>query len=71
MPADHPAPTGGESDEAPDAGNYDYPYDDDEPEEEQFGFECPAYWTGKEWRCPLAGTEDCDWECTETFGDEP
>jgi hypothetical protein len=54
---------------APDAADYEYPYDDDEPDDdgEDFGFECAAYWTGSEWHCPLAGTEDCDWECTETF----
>jgi hypothetical protein len=36
-----------------------------------FKFECPAYWipgSGKSkgyWHCPLAGTEECDWECKE------
>lgn len=26
-------------------------------------FECASWWTGTEWHCPLAGTEECDWEC--------
>ena len=55
--------------------DYDGPYDDhiddcvdDDPDE--WKFECAAYWTGTDWHCPLAGTEDCDWECTEIFDDE-
>jgi hypothetical protein len=26
-------------------------------------FDCPMYWTGSEWHCPLAGSEECDWDC--------
>lgn len=45
----------------------DIGYDDDEGLDENgnFPFECPAYWTGGAWHCPLAGTEECDWECQE------
>lgn len=48
-------------------------FDDHDPDDfdECDEFECAAYWTGARWFCPLAGTEDCDWECTETFEDEP
>ena len=56
----------------PDATDYDYPYDDDiDGDDDTDAFECAAYWTGAGWHCPLAGSEDCDWECTETFEDEP
>ncbi len=51
----------------PDAADYDYPYDDDDglDEDGNFKFECAAYWDGGHWVCPLAGTEECDWECKE------
>ena len=52
-----------------DVPDWEYDEPDDEDGEDDFGFECAAYWTGTAWRCPLAGTEDCDWECTETFED--
>lgn len=52
-----------------DAADYDdgTDYDDDDglDEDGNFPFECPAYWTGGAWHCPLAGTEECDWECQE------
>lgn len=58
--------------EEPDDGNYDYPYDDEDGDDrDDFGFECAAYWTGTQWHCPLDGSEECDWECTETFEDDP
>lgn len=45
---------------------YDYLDDEDDPEEDE-GFECAAFWVGDEktggWYCPIAGTEDCDWDC--------
>lgn len=45
---------------------YDY-LDDEDDEPEEFGFECAAFWVGGEkdgyWHCPMAGTEDCDWDC--------
>lgn len=44
----------------------DSEYDDEGLDEDgNFPFECPAYWDGGAWHCPLAGTEDCDWECQE------
>ena len=59
------------SDQAPDWA-YDEPEDDDGLDEDgNFPFECPRYWIavrgGKKgyWHCPLAGTEECDWECNE------
>jgi hypothetical protein len=36
----------------------------------EFATECPAYWTGQGWHCPIAGSEDCDWECTAIFEDD-
>jgi hypothetical protein len=45
--------------------------DDGLNEDGNFKFECAAYWipsSGKTkgyWHCPLAGTEECDWECKE------
>jgi hypothetical protein len=47
-----------------------FEFDDCDPDESEMGelsFECPAFWTGKEWHCPLAGSEDCDWECPDGF----
>lgn len=52
----------GEFDEDDDSSWYDC---DGEDDADEFAFECAAYWTGKEWHCPLAGTEECDWECTD------
>lgn len=48
------------------------PGDPDDFDDDDFdqGFECAAYWTGEGWHCPLAGSEECDWECTEEFDDE-
>ena len=50
---------------------YDYLDDEDDPEEEE-GFQCAAFWVGDEktggWYCPIAGTEDCDWECPDHLG---
>ena len=37
--------------------------DEDEDEYVEPEFECAEYWTGSEWYCPLAGTEECDWDC--------
>jgi len=55
----------------PDAADYDYPYDDDDLDDDgNIPFECAAYWIGGAWHCPLAGTEECDWECTEMFDEE-
>lgn len=39
--------------------------DDGLDENGNFPFECAAYWTGSDWHCPLAGSEECDWECTD------
>ena len=49
--------------EAPDWAYDDEP--DDFASDEDSGFECAAYWTGDGWHCPLAGSEECDWECTD------
>ena len=43
----------------------DHYADDDDEDGEQFKFECAAYVENGRWICPLAGTEDCDWECPE------
>lgn len=53
----------------------DYDYEDDHDdgldEDGNFRFECAAYWvkgdrkTKGYWHCPLAGSEECDWECPE------
>jgi hypothetical protein len=43
---------------------YDY-IDDEDDEPEEFGFECAAYIVNGRWYCPIAGTEDCDWDCPE------
>jgi len=46
----------------------DWAYDEDPADfdsEDDGGFECAAYWTGTDWHCPLAGSEECDWECTD------
>lgn len=48
---------------------HDFDYDDGDTEDDTDDFECAAYWTGEGWHCPLAGSEDCDWECTEKFDD--
>lgn len=40
--------------------------DDDEPEDDEEDFYCPRHWVpgkGGGWSCPLAGSEECDWEC--------
>lgn len=29
---------------------------------------CKAYWDGDQWICPIAGTEECDWDCTAPPG---
>lgn len=43
--------------------NYD---DDDEPEETDF--QCAAFLVDGKWYCPIAGTEDCDWDCPDHRG---
>ena len=47
------------------AADDDYLDDDGLDEDGNFLFECARYWDGTGWHCPLAGTEDCDWECPE------
>ncbi|WJY18678.1 hypothetical protein QQS45_00035 [Alteriqipengyuania flavescens] len=45
------------------------PYDefaDDEVFEEP-AFECAGYWDGAKFYCPLAGSEECEWECDGGF----
>lgn len=51
---------------APDPGE-DMPtgYDEPDYDEDDGGFECAKYWDGTSWHCPLAGSEECDWECNE------
>jgi hypothetical protein len=36
---------------------------DDDPDGEDFEFDCPRFWTPEGWFCPAQGSEDCDWEC--------
>lgn len=60
--------------EAPDWAYDDEPWDEDDglDEDGNFKFECAAYWIkGAGWHCPLAGTEECDWECTDPPWGEP
>lgn len=41
-------------------------FDDDDFDDDTDDFDCPRFWVagkGGGWHCPLAGTEDCDWEC--------
>ena len=45
--------------------NYESDIQCDPDEEDYF---CEAYWDGDQWICPIAGTEDCDWECTAPPG---
>jgi hypothetical protein len=45
-------------------------FDDDQhdglDEDGNIPFECSRYWIkGEGWYCPMAGTEECDWECPE------
>jgi hypothetical protein len=42
-------------------------FDDDEsdPDEEFLDFDCRMMADGQ---CPLAGTEECDWECPRSRG---
>lgn len=56
--------------EAHDYDDHDFDQDEDDglDEDGNFAFECAAYWTGGKdggWHCPLAGSEECDWECTD------
>ncbi len=44
----------------------DYDWDEDPfgaDDDDTDDFDCPMYWTGGEWHCPLVGSEDCDWSC--------
>lgn len=44
----------------------DFPGDHDDDGLDENGnpiFECARYRVGKAWYCPIAGTEECDWEC--------
>ena len=39
-------------------------HDDSLDENGNFKFECARFWIKSEgWYCPMAGTEECDWEC--------
>jgi hypothetical protein len=51
--------------DAADFDDDDGEYDDGLDDDGNFPFECPAYWPNGQWVCPLAGTEECDWECQE------
>ena len=35
----------------------------DDDLEDEFGFDCAAFWIDDAWFCPILGTEECDWEC--------
>lgn len=37
--------------------------DDGLDENGNFRFECQSFPTPDGWHCPMAGTEECDWEC--------
>lgn len=41
---------------------YDEPDDLDQDEDEP-GFDCPMWFDGHDWHCPLLGSEQCDWDC--------
>ena len=44
----------------------DFDQDDGLDDDGNFPFDCPRFWVsgkGGGWYCPLAGTEECDWEC--------
>lgn len=44
----------------------DFDQDDDLDEDGNPKFECARFWIkGEGWYCPMAGTEECDWECPE------
>ena len=44
----------------------DYEQDDGLDEDGNIPFECARFWIkGEGWYCPMAGTEECDWECPE------
>lgn len=47
--------------------DYDPDYDDrdDLDEDGNIKFECAAYFVDGHLYCPIAGTEECDWECPE------
>lgn len=38
-------------------------YEFDEDEGGEFEHECSAYWDGTSWHCPIAGSEECDFDC--------
>ncbi len=38
-------------------------YDPPETEDDTDAFECAGYYIDGEFYCPIAGTEECDWEC--------
>lgn len=46
--------------------NYESDSRDADPDPDDYF--CEAYWDGDQWICPIAGTEDCDWECTAPPG---
>lgn len=40
--------------------------DDGLDEDGNIPFECSRFWIkGEGWYCPMAGAEECDWECSE------
>lgn len=44
----------------------DFEQDDGLDQDGNILFECAAFWIkGEGWHCPLAGTEECDWDCPE------
>jgi hypothetical protein len=47
----------------PDCGQLACVCFDDDEEDVEITFDCPAFLDGGHMYCPLAGTEDCDWEC--------
>lgn len=47
--------------QAPDWAYDDDPFEADEDNTDDF--DCPRYWTGEVWHCPLLGSKDCDWSC--------
>lgn len=53
----------------PELEDFDFGDDDGLDEDGNIPFECSAYWISGSrqkkgyWHCPLAGSEECDWEC--------
>lgn len=44
-------------------GPYDFEDEDPDYDPDDEEFDCPMFWDGDHYHCPLAGTEECDWEC--------